>query len=67
MTVEGSEDHLAWEARQRTRAAIATGVAAVFIFAGTVWRGLSLSDLPRNGVLEALDRAAEPGAIGGTE
>ena len=67
MAVEGTEDHLAWEARQRTRAAIAAGVAAVFIFAGTVWRGLTLSDLPRNGVFDALDRAAEPGAIGGSE
>jgi hypothetical protein len=67
VSVEGSEDHLAWEARQRTPAAIAAGVAAVFIFAGTVWRGLALSDLPRNGVLDALDRAAEPGAIGGSE
>jgi hypothetical protein len=67
VSVEGSEDHLAWEARQRTRAAVAAGVAGVFIFAGTVWRGLTLSDLPRNGVLEALDRAAEPGPVGGTE
>jgi hypothetical protein len=67
VSVEGSEDHLAWEARQRTRAAIAAAVAAVFVFAGTVWRGLSLSDLPRNGLLDALDRAAEPGAIGGAE
>ena len=67
MAVEGTEDHLAWEARQRTRAAIAAGVAAVFIFAGTVWRGLTLSDLPRNGLVDALDRAAEPGAIGTSE
>jgi hypothetical protein len=67
VAVEGTEDHLAWEARQRTPAAIAAGVAAVFIFAGTVWRGLTLSDLPRNGVLEALDKAAEPGAVGGSE
>jgi hypothetical protein len=67
VAVEGTEDHLAWEARQRTRAAIAAGVAAVFIFAGTVWRGLTLSDLPRNGLFDALDRAAEPGAIGTSE
>jgi hypothetical protein len=67
VAVEGTEDHLAWEERQRTRAAIAAGIAAVFIFAGTVWRGLTLSDLPRNGVFEALDKAAEPGAVGGAE
>jgi hypothetical protein len=67
VAVEGSEDHLAWEARQRTRAAIAAAVAAVFVFLGTVWRALSLNDLPQNGLVEALDRAAEPGAIGGSE
>ena len=64
---EGSEDNLAWEARQRTPAVIAALVAGAFIFVGIVWRGLALSDLPRNGIVEALDRAAEPGAIGGTE
>jgi hypothetical protein len=67
VAVEGSEDQLAWEARQRTPAAIAAAVAGVFIFVGTVWRGLTLSDLPRNGLVESLDRAAEPGAIGGME
>jgi hypothetical protein len=67
VAVEGSEDHLAWEARQRTRAAIAAAVAGVFIFVGTVWRGLTLSDLPRNGLVESLDRAAEPGPVGGLE
>ena len=67
MAVEGSEDHLAWEARQRTPAAIAAAVAGVFIFIGTVWRGLTLSDLPRNGIAESLDRAAEPGPVGELE
>jgi hypothetical protein len=64
---EGLEDHLAWEARQRSRAALAAALAALLTFVGTVWRGLTLADLPRNGLLEALDRAAQPGAIGGTE
>jgi hypothetical protein len=63
----GSEDHLEWEARQRTPAAIAAAVAGLFIFVGTVWRGLTLSDLPRNGLLEALDQAAEPGPVGRLE
>jgi hypothetical protein len=67
VAVEGTEDHLAWEARQRTPAAIAAGVAGLFVFAGTVWRGLALSDLPRNGLVESLDRAAEPGPVGGLE
>jgi hypothetical protein len=67
VAVEGSEDHLAWEARQRTPAAVAAAVAGVFIFVGTVWRGLTLSDLPRNGIAESLDRAAEPGPVGELE
>jgi hypothetical protein len=65
--VEGSEEQLAWEARQRTRAAAAAAVAAVFTFVGAVWRGLTLADLPRVGIVEALDLAAEPGTIGGQE
>lgn len=67
MAVGAPEEQLAWEARQRSRAAAAAAVAAVFTFVGTVWRGLALADLPRNGLLESLDRAAEPGPIGGTE
>ena len=64
MALEGSEDQLAWEARQRNPAAIAAAVAALFIFAGTVWRALTLSDLPRIGLLESLDRAAQDGPVG---
>jgi hypothetical protein len=67
VALEGSEDHLAWEARQRKPAAIAAAVAAVFTFVGTVWRGLTLSDLPRNGLVESIDRAAEPGPVGELE
>jgi hypothetical protein len=67
VALEGSEDQLAWEARQRKPAAIAAAVAGVFTFVGTVWRGLTLSDLPRNGLVESLDRAAEPGPIGELE
>ncbi len=67
MALEGSEDQLEWEARQRTPAAIAASVAAIFTFVGTVWRGLTLSDLPRNGLLESLGRVAEPGPIGGLD
>jgi hypothetical protein len=62
--MEGSEDTLAWEARQRSSAAIAAAVAALFTFVGTVWRGLILSDLPRHGLMETLGRAAQPGPIG---
>ena len=64
MAVEGAEDHLAWEARQRSAAAIAAAAAALLTFVGTVWRALSLSDLPSNGVLESFGRAAQQGPIG---
>ncbi len=64
VAAEAAEDHLAWEARQRKPAAAAAAVAAVGIFAGTAWRGLTLSDLPRTGIMETLTRAAEPGPIG---
>ncbi len=67
MAVEGPEDQLAWEARQRSAAAIAAAVAALLTFVGTVWRGLTLSDLPRNGFLESLSRAAQDGPIGKLE
>jgi len=60
-------DHLAWEAKQRNAAAAAAFVAAVFTFAGTVWRQLTLNDLPRTGLIDTLTRAAEPGAVGQLE
>jgi len=67
VAAEEPEDHLAWEARQRNPAALAAAVAALFTFVGTVWRGLILADLPRNGVLETLGRAEQPGPIGALE
>lgn len=66
MVAEGTE-HLAWETRQRTGAATAAAVAAVCLFVGTVWRGLILADLPRTGVLQALDLAGQPGPVGSAE
>lgn len=67
MALEGTEDHLAWEARQRTSAAVAAAVAGLLTFVGTVWRGLALGDLPRTGLVESIGRAAEPGRIGTLE
>jgi len=67
VAVEAPEDHLAWEARQRSPAAIAAAIAALFTFVGTVWRGLILADLPRHGLMETLGRAAEAGPIGSLE
>jgi hypothetical protein len=67
VAAEEAEDHLAWEARQRNSAVAAAAIAAIGIFAGTVWRGLTLSDLPRTGLIETLNHAAQPGPIGSTE
>jgi hypothetical protein len=64
VAAEAAEEQLAWEARQRNPAAIAAAVAAVGIFAGTLWRGLILSDRPTSGILESITRAEEPGPIG---
>jgi hypothetical protein len=64
VAADAAEDNLAWEARQRRSATIAAATAALGIFVGTVWRGLTLSDLPRHGLLETLSRAEEPGPIG---
>lgn len=66
MALDGSEDHLAWEQRQRASAAIAAVVAALLTFVGTVWRGLTLADAPRPGFIESLPRLQEPGPIGST-
>ena len=67
MASDESEDHLAWEAHQRTSAAIAAAAAGLLTFLGTVWRATALGDLPTNGVLESLDRAAQPGEVGALE
>ena len=58
------EQQLAWEARQRPRAAIAALVAAFLTMAGYLWAGLALRDTPRAGFLESLASALEPGPIG---
>jgi hypothetical protein len=57
----GAEDHLAWEARQRTPAAIAAALAGLLTLLGTLWRGLILKDAPRPGLLDALARVEDPG------
>jgi hypothetical protein len=58
------EQQLAWEARQRPRAAIAAIVAGFLTLAGYLWAGLGLRDTPRAGFLESLTDAFKPGPIG---
>ena len=65
--VADTAEQLAWERRQARGAAIAALAAALFTFVGTVWRGLTLADLPRTSVADALVRAAQPGPAGEAE
>jgi hypothetical protein len=61
---DAREQQLAWEARQRPRAAIAAIVAGVLGLAGPMWRIIALSDRPQAGFLESLGQAAQAGPIG---
>jgi hypothetical protein len=59
----GTEQQLAWEARQRPRAGLAGILAALLILGASVLSGVLLSDQPSAGYLETLERAAEPGPV----
>jgi hypothetical protein len=58
------EEQLAWEARQRPRAAIAAIAAAILSVIGYLWGGAALRDAPRAGFLESLGQLAATGPIG---
>ena len=62
--IVATQDLLASEARQRPRAALASAVAAVLILASFVLPGLIFADAPRATVLQVLETAAQPGAVG---
>jgi hypothetical protein len=61
---DAREQQLAWEARQRPRAAAASIAAAVLSLAGYLWGGSALRDAPRAGYLESLGNLAADGPIG---
>ncbi len=61
------QQQLAWEAKQRPRAAIAAALAALLIFGGQVGRQLALQDAPRAGFLDGLEGLQAPGAVEGRE
>lgn len=65
MTV-GTDETLAWEARQRPRAALAALGAALLIIGSYVASGLAFSDPPRSSLLPSLGRAAQPGPVDAT-
>lgn len=64
MAAAGTEQQLAWEARQRPRAAAAAILAAVLTFGADVFSGSVFRDAPRSGFLDALSRAGQPGPAG---
>jgi len=64
MTAMDSEQQLAWEARQRPRAALAAMLAALLTVGATFVTGLLLADRPVAGVLDTLERSLQPGAAG---
>lgn len=59
-----TEQQLAWEARQRPRAALAAILAALLGLGGGIYSGTVFSDVPRASVAEALRRVGESGPIG---
>jgi hypothetical protein len=64
VTEDSREQQLAWEARQRPRAAVAAILSAVLTLAGYMWAGIALRDAPGAGWLESLGQAAQEGPIG---
>jgi hypothetical protein len=61
---EEIETQLAWEARQRPRAAVAALVAAILIPAGTLWTGAVFADAPFGDFVASVQQALKPGPIG---
>ncbi len=56
---DSREQQLAWEARQRPRAAVAAILGGVLTIVGYLWWGLTLRDAPRAGFLESLERLGD--------
>ena len=61
-----TEEQLAWEARQRPRAAIAAALAGVLTLTGGIGVGALFRDVPRAEYLDALGRVTQPGPVGST-
>jgi hypothetical protein len=57
-------DQLAWESRQRPRAAIAAFVGAVLGFGANILTTTAFSNAPHAGFIAALQAAAKPGPVG---
>jgi hypothetical protein len=64
VAVADTEQQLAWEARQRPRAAAAAILAGVLTLGANVWSAVGFRGAPHAGFLESLQNAQRPGAIG---
>jgi hypothetical protein len=62
--VADPEKQLAWEARQRPRAGVASIVAGVGTLGGFIWSAAAFRDLPHSGFLTSLGQAFQPGPVG---
>jgi hypothetical protein len=60
-----TEQQLAWEAKQRPRAAIAAVVGALASLASDLWTSATLRDAPKGSFVQSLQQATEPGPLGG--
>jgi hypothetical protein len=60
-------DHLAWEAERRMRAGLAALAAAVLTLGAALASALVFRDIPRSGFVDSLERATQPGRLGGLE
>jgi hypothetical protein len=63
-TEANRDEQLAWEARQRPRAAIAALVGAVFGFGANILTATAFTNAPKPSFLRALQVAAQPGPVG---
>jgi hypothetical protein len=62
--VDDPQEQLAWEARQRPRAAIAAFLSAALTLGAEIFIGASLRDIPHASYLTALQKALQPGDYG---
>ena len=60
---ETPQQQLEWEARQRPRAAVASVIAGILVFAGQTGQQILFQGLPDSSLIESFQRAQQPGPI----
>jgi hypothetical protein len=64
LTPDQREQQLAWEARQRPRAAAAAIIGALASLVSDLWTSSILRGAPKGSYLESLEHATQPGTLG---